>query len=117
MQDKRLPSAELSDIQRFQLTVSSIRDYAIYMLDPEGYVTSWNAGAERFKGDSSSEILRASEQQFRLLVQGVTDYAICMLAPDGTVTNWNVGAQRIKDPDRHCPASPPAMAAFPNSRF
>ena len=34
----------------FRLLVQSIVDYAIYMLDPSGIVTSWNAGAERIKG-------------------------------------------------------------------
>ena len=38
--------------QRFKLLVSSIRDYAIFMLDPSGDVLTWNAGAERFKGSS-----------------------------------------------------------------
>ena len=39
------------------LLVASIRDYAIYMLSPEGKVISWNAGAERFKGYTAPEIL------------------------------------------------------------
>jgi PAS domain S-box-containing protein len=43
--------------QRFRLLVQSVTDYAIYMLDPDGRVTSWNAGAERFKGYSADEIL------------------------------------------------------------
>jgi PAS domain S-box-containing protein len=43
--------------QRFRLLVQSVTDYAIYMLDPEGRVTSWNAGAERAKGYSSDEII------------------------------------------------------------
>ena len=41
----------------FKLLVESIFDYAIYLLDPEGRVTSWNAGAERIKGFQSHEIL------------------------------------------------------------
>ena len=36
--------------ERFRLLVRGVTDYAIYMLDPEGRVSSWNAGAERFKG-------------------------------------------------------------------
>jgi PAS domain S-box-containing protein len=43
--------------QRLQLLVAGIRDYAIYLLDPGGHVASWNAGAERFKGYSASEIM------------------------------------------------------------
>ena len=42
---------------RFQLLVQSVVDYAIYMLDPNGFVTSWNAGAERIKGFQTEEIV------------------------------------------------------------
>jgi PAS domain S-box-containing protein len=42
---------------RYRQLVDAITDYAIYMLDPAGIVTSWNAGAERFKGYSAEEIL------------------------------------------------------------
>src|SRR5688572_12706804 len=43
--------------QRFRLLIDSVTDYAIYMLDPEGYVASWNAGARRFKGYEADEII------------------------------------------------------------
>ncbi|MEP6972475.1 MAG: PAS domain-containing sensor histidine kinase, partial [Betaproteobacteria bacterium] len=43
--------------ERFRLLVESIRDYAIFMLDPTGLVLTWNAGAERFKGYKSHEII------------------------------------------------------------
>ena len=42
---------------RFRLLVQGVTDYAIFMLDPTGVVTNWNAGAERIKGYSSSEII------------------------------------------------------------
>ena len=42
---------------QFRLLVQSIVDYAIYMLDPNGFVTSWNAGAERIKGFHTDEIV------------------------------------------------------------
>jgi PAS domain S-box-containing protein len=42
---------------RFQLLVDAVTDYAIYMLDPTGIVSSWNAGAQRFKGYTQDEIL------------------------------------------------------------
>jgi PAS domain S-box-containing protein len=41
----------------FKLLAQSIVDYAIYMLDPDGNVTSWNVGAERIKGFSTDEII------------------------------------------------------------
>ena len=43
--------------QRFRLMVSGIQDYAIFMLDREGRVIHWNAGAERLKGYRPEEIL------------------------------------------------------------
>jgi PAS domain S-box-containing protein len=50
-------SASLTDEGRYRLLVDAISDYAIYMLDPDGMVTSWNSGAERFKGYAPSEII------------------------------------------------------------
>lgn len=47
---------EITDAQRFELLVTGVRDYAIYMLDPQGCVVSWNAGAQRFKGYTAAEI-------------------------------------------------------------
>ena len=43
--------------ERFRLLVEGIADYAIFMLDAEGFVTSWNRGAERIKGYSAEEII------------------------------------------------------------
>ena len=39
------------------MLVQSVLDYAIYMLDPQGIVVSWNAGAQRFKGYTAAEII------------------------------------------------------------
>ena len=49
--------ALLRSEERFRLLVQGITDYAIYMLDPQGHVSSWNAGAERFKGYTEQEIV------------------------------------------------------------
>jgi PAS domain S-box-containing protein len=43
--------------ERFRLLVEMVSDYAIYLLDPQGNVESWNAGAERIKGYRAEEIL------------------------------------------------------------
>jgi PAS domain S-box-containing protein len=43
--------------ERFRLLVNCVKDYAIFMLDPEGRVATWNAGAERIKGYSATEII------------------------------------------------------------
>ena len=42
---------------RFRLLVEAVRDYAIFMLDPEGNISSWNLGAERIKGYKSADII------------------------------------------------------------
>jgi PAS domain S-box-containing protein len=41
----------------FRLLVANVRDYAIFMLDPTGHITTWNIGAERIKGYAASEII------------------------------------------------------------
>jgi PAS domain S-box-containing protein len=47
----------LMDLQRFQILINAISDYAIYVLDPDGRVVSWNSGAQRFKGYKPEEII------------------------------------------------------------
>jgi PAS domain S-box-containing protein len=41
----------------YQLMVESVRDYAIFMLDPNGHIASWNQGAQRIKGYTADEII------------------------------------------------------------
>ncbi len=43
--------------ERFRLLVDSVTDYAIYMLDPEGHVTTWNSGAERMTGYRAEDVI------------------------------------------------------------
>ena len=43
--------------RQFRLLVNGVTDYALFMLDPNGIVTSWNAGAERIKGYTAAEII------------------------------------------------------------
>ncbi|WP_394440455.1 PAS domain S-box protein [Sphingobium naphthae] len=50
--------------ERFRLLVESVTDYAIYMLDPVGTITSWNSGAERAKGYKAEEILGENFARF-----------------------------------------------------
>ncbi|MBP2557597.1 PAS domain S-box-containing protein [Neorhizobium galegae] len=47
----------LLDEERYRLLIDAITDYAIYMIDPEGKIVSWNPGAQRFKGYEAWEIL------------------------------------------------------------
>src|SRR5688572_29239512 len=41
----------------FRLLVDSVRDYGIFILDPQGTITSWNQGAERIKGYAAEEVI------------------------------------------------------------
>src|ERR1700691_4266699 len=50
--------------RRFQMLVDAVVDYAIYMLDPHGNVSSWNSGAQRIKGYRADEIIGQSYSRF-----------------------------------------------------
>jgi PAS domain S-box-containing protein len=50
--------------ERFEMMVQSVTDYAIYMLDPQGRVSNWNAGAQRIKGYRPDEIIGQSFERF-----------------------------------------------------
>ena len=56
--------ALLTNQARYQLLVDAVTDYAIYMLDAEGYVVSWNSGAQRLKGYSAKEIVGCHFSRF-----------------------------------------------------
>jgi len=71
---------------RYRLLVDAITDYAIYMLDLEGNVVSWNAGAQRFKGYRADEIIgenfsRFYREQDRL--EGLPRRALSIAAKEG----------------------------------
>ena len=53
----RAPDAAVEGEERFRLLVESVKDYAIFMLDPAGHVLTWNLGAERIKGYKAHEII------------------------------------------------------------
>ena len=50
-------AASLTDEGRYRLLIEAVTDYAIFLLDPSGIVTSWNPGAQRFKGYTADEII------------------------------------------------------------
>ncbi|MGJ7546786.1 PAS domain-containing protein [Variovorax sp. LT1R16] len=85
----------LIELQRFELLVSAIHDYAIYMLDVQGHVVSWNAGAARFKGYSADEIIGQHFSRFYSpedRVAGVPDRALKTAETEGTfqAAGWRV---------------------------
>jgi len=56
--------ALLESERRFRILVQGVTDYAIYMLDPEGKVTNWNAGAQRIKGYAPDDIIGSHFSSF-----------------------------------------------------
>ena len=56
--DRRAAEESLRDSEeRFRLIVQQVKDYAIFMLDPNGVVASWNEGAQAIKGYTAEEII------------------------------------------------------------
>ena len=58
------PALQRDSEERCRLLVESVRDYAIFMLDPTGHVLTWNLGAERFKGYQADEIIGSHFSRF-----------------------------------------------------
>ena len=81
--------------ERFRLLVESVRDYAIFMLDPGGHVLTWNAGAERFKGYRADEIIGQHFSRFypaETLASGLPDYELKVATETGVFEDegWRV---------------------------
>jgi PAS domain S-box-containing protein len=61
---KHAEAALRASEERFRLLVEGVQDYAIYLLDPEGRIATWNAGAERIKGYTAAEVLGRPFRRF-----------------------------------------------------
>src|SRR3954464_11019028 len=58
LSDRRMHEEALRQSEeRFRLLIEGVQDYAIYMIDPEGIITSWNTGAQRIKGYGREEVI------------------------------------------------------------
>ncbi|OWO95558.1 hybrid sensor histidine kinase/response regulator [Rhizobium esperanzae] len=91
----------LDEEGRFRLLVDAITDYAIYMLSPEGIVTSWNTGAQRFKGYKPSEILGEHFSRFYVdedRAAGIPERALATAVEEGRYEGE--GWRRRKDGSR-----------------
>ncbi len=74
--------------ERFRLMVEGVKDYAIFMLDPEGRVATWNAGAERLKGYTAEEIIGRHFSTFyppEVVARGWPEEELRRAAADGRI--------------------------------
>jgi PAS domain S-box-containing protein len=72
--------------ERFRLLVAGVKDYAIFMLDPEGRVSTWNEGAQRIKGYTSEEIIGQQFSRFYTredIESGKPDHELKIAASEG----------------------------------
>src|SRR5215470_8572077 len=81
--------------ERFRALVSSVKDYAILMLDPSGRIETWNLGAERAKGYTADEIIGEHMSRFYTpedLARGLPETLLAAARRDGRVENegWRV---------------------------
>ena len=81
--------------ERFRLLIESVRDYAIFMLDPGGYVLTWNPGAQRFKGYRADEIIGQHFSRFyppEALTRGLPEQELRVAAETGVFEDegWRV---------------------------
>lgn len=92
-----LPAAEglLAAENRFHLLVESVQDYAIFMMDPDGVVLSWNSGAQRLKGYTAHQIIGQSFELFypaQAVAEGWPREVLRRSATEGRVADegWRV---------------------------
>lgn len=81
--------------ERLRLLIDGVREYAIFLLSPEGLITSWNSGAERIKGYKASEILGRHFSCFyppEVVAQGLPEWELEAAIRDGSVENegWRI---------------------------
>lgn len=72
--------------QRYALLIEGVKDYAIFMLDPEGKITTWNAGAKRIKGYSAAEVVGKHFSLFyppEDIARGIPEYELQMAGAEG----------------------------------
>jgi PAS domain S-box-containing protein len=97
MTDKRAAQQALIEAeQRFRILVEGVTDYAIFMLDPQGRVTNWNAGAQRIKGYKPEEIIGEHFSRFYTANErdaGVPEQALETARETG---RWEAEAWRVR---------------------
>jgi formate hydrogenlyase transcriptional activator len=85
-QRKQAETALRRSEERFRLLVDGARDYAIFMLDPEGKVATWNIGAQRIKGYRAEEIVGQHFSKFypqEMIERGKPEHELVAAAGEG----------------------------------
>jgi PAS domain S-box-containing protein len=89
---RRLDDSE----QQFRMLVQGVTDYAIYMLDPDGRVTSWNSGAQRIKGYTAEEIIGEHFSKFYTAEDRAADRPAIGLATAVRDGRWEHEGWRVR---------------------
>ncbi len=90
------PSLSAVDFESYRLLVDSVKDYAIFMLDPTGHVLTWNAGAQRIKGYAREEIIGQHFSRFYTAedkASGKPEHELEMAAKEG---QWEDEGWRVR---------------------
>uniref|UniRef100_UPI0035CC2C89 hybrid sensor histidine kinase/response regulator n=1 Tax=uncultured Sphingomonas sp. TaxID=158754 RepID=UPI0035CC2C89 len=93
---RRLRQASYDNALQFRMLVQGVRDYAIYMLDTRGRITSWNSGARAIKGYEESEVLGQHFSHFYTAedrARGAPEAALATALRDG---KFEAEAQRVR---------------------
>jgi anti-anti-sigma factor len=94
-QDNQTKSEPLGTERDYRLLVENVKDYAIVMIDPQGYVVTWNAGAQKIKGYTADEIIGKHFSVFYTkedIAQGKTEKELSIALKDGRYEDesWRV---------------------------
>jgi PAS domain S-box-containing protein len=83
---RRVQEALRHNEERFRSLIEGVKDYAIFMLDTRGFVSTWNAGAKHIKGYEASEIIGSHFSRFyppEALKRGLPDHELRSATVDG----------------------------------
>jgi len=94
---KQVKQAHVRDRSQFESVIDAVEEYAIFMLDPDGHVRTWNQGAERIKGYTAEEILGEHFSRFypeEAREAGVPQECLATAAEQGSVDKkgWRLRA-------------------------
>jgi PAS domain S-box-containing protein len=101
--------------ERSRLLVESVRADAIFMLESEGHVLTWHAGAQRFEGYLANELVGQHISRFcpaETLTRGLPEHELRIAAETGTIEDagWRVRKNGSQSSNRTRRSSPPTTS-------